>query len=315
MIVDPRARPGSACRHLFGPVPSRRLGLSLGVDLVPLKTCSFNCVFCQVGRSARTILDRREYVPVDEVLAEFGTWLAEGGTADTLTLSGSGEPTLHSRFGEVLEGLGQKSDIRRALLTNSSLLHIPQVRSSAALADIVKVSLSAWDDASFEAVNRPHPDLRFGTVVDSLRSFRGEFSGELWLEVFVLSGVNSSEEAMTKIADLASRFTPDRIHLNTVVRPPAEDSATPVAMSLLAEFTRLFTPCAEVIAGHRIDSTERCGPSGERIVAMLRRRPCTVADVTDAFGLCPGEAARYLSELVARGEIREDRREDSVYYC
>ena len=238
----------SEFHHLFGPVPSRRLGRSLGIDLVPLKTCSFDCVFCQAGHTTCHTLERKEYVSVREVLDEFDAWLAAGGAADFVTLSGSGEPTLHSRFGDVLEAVGARCDARRALLSNGSLFHLPEVRAGAAHADLVKVSLSAWDEATLAAVNRPHAGLTIEAIVSGLTAFRTEFSGELWLEVFVLAGVNDSPEGIRQIAGVAKSIRPDRVHLNTVVRKPAERSARSVSAATLEAIADLFTPRADVIA-------------------------------------------------------------------
>jgi wyosine [tRNA(Phe)-imidazoG37] synthetase (radical SAM superfamily) len=152
-------------RYLFGPVPSRRLGRSLGVDLTPRKTCTFDCVFCQLGRTTHKTMTRKEYVPVHAVLAELGAWIKENGKADYVTLSGSGEPTLHSDFGEVLQFIRSRSSIPAVLLTNGTLLHLPEVQEAASYAHVVKVSLSAWDQASFGWVNRPHPELSFSRVI------------------------------------------------------------------------------------------------------------------------------------------------------
>ena len=234
-------------RYLFGPVLSRRLGRSLGVNLVPCKTCSFDCIFCQAGNTTNLTLERREYVPILDVIAELDLWLKNCGTADYITLSGLGEPTLHSRFGDILEAVHEKCSIKAALLTNSSLLYIPEVRRAAAKADMVKVSLSAWDQPSFEDINRPHPQLTFQRVLDGIREFRAEFTGELWLEVFVLFRVNANESAMEKIARLVSTIHPNRIHLNTVARPPAEHYAIPVSEASLEKFAYLFKPAAEII--------------------------------------------------------------------
>lgn len=228
-------------------MPSRRLGRSLGIDLVPLKTCSFDCLFCQAGLTSSRTLERREYAPVLEVIAEIDAWLSSGGTADYITLSGSGEPTLHSRFGDVLDAVRERCSIETALLTNSSLLYLPEVRSAACKADLVKVSLSAWNQGSFEDINRPHPDLEFKNIVEGLRSLRGEFSGKLWMEVFVLAGMNDRAESVQKIAALADNICPDRIHLNTVARPPAEETAVRVPANVLERFASLFNPRAEVI--------------------------------------------------------------------
>jgi len=125
-------------RHLFGPVPSRRLGRSLGVDLTPFKTCTLDCIFCQLGHTTNKTLDRKEYVPVVAVEAELETWIKEGGKADYITLSGSGEPTLHTRFGEVLQFVRDQTAIPTALLSNGTLFWLPEVREAARHADIVK---------------------------------------------------------------------------------------------------------------------------------------------------------------------------------
>lgn len=235
-------------RYLFGPVPSRRLGRSLGIDLVPSKTCTENCVFCQVGPTPATTLERREYVPVADVLAEFRAWHAGGGTADAVTLSGAGEPTLHARFGDVLDGIGALCPVRRVLLSNGTLLHVPAVREGARRADVVKVSLSAWDEASFRVVNRPHGDLHFDVVLAGMVAFRAMFDGVLWLEVFALAGLNDNEEAMRRIAALAAPLRPDHVHLNTVVRRPAEPTARAVPVGTLESLRGLFEPVAEVVA-------------------------------------------------------------------
>ncbi len=146
-------------KYLFGPVPSRRFGRSLGVDLIPYKTCSMNCVFCQLGRTSKTTVTRKEYVSTDLVKEELKYWLKTNKNADYITLSGSGEPTLHTRFGEILEFIRTNTNIPAVLLTNSTMLYLPEVREAAALADIVKISLSAWDQASLRRVNRPYPQI------------------------------------------------------------------------------------------------------------------------------------------------------------
>jgi len=301
-------------RHLFGPVPSRRLGRSLGVDLVPFKTCTFDCPFCQLGRTTDKTLSRREYVPVSEVVAEFEAWLQAGGDADAVTLSGSGEPTLHSRFGEVLDAVGRRSAIRRVLLTNGSLLHRADVRRGAASADVVKASLSAWDRASFEAVNRPHPGLDFAKVVDGIRRFRAEFTGELRLEVFVLAGVNNRPESMAKIAALVAGIRADRVELNTIVRPPADPEAQGVSPQVLGTLAGLFDPPAEVIPEFTPGSFRDWSAQEEEILAMLARRPCSARDVAAGFGLHPNEAAKFLGKLERSGECRRETRGDTVYF-
>jgi len=312
--VSTTSSPRRPYRHIFGPVPSRRLGRSLGVDLVALKTCSFNCVFCQVGRTPRTTLERAEYVPVDDVLEEVRDWLDTGGSADVITLSGSGEPTLHARFGEVLAGIRALTDIPTVLLTNGSLLLLREVREGAANASIVKASLSAWDQVSFEAVNRPDRGLRFEDVAAGLRQFRAEFEGELWLEVFALAGINADEDGMRRIAGMVRDIRPDRVHLNTVVRPPAEAAAVPVSVALLERFAGLFTPRAEVIAAFKPDSELEWQAAEQDVLGLLTRRPCTAGDASGSLGIPLERVRRIFDRLAVSGEIVAERRGDGQYY-
>ena len=165
-----------ARRHLFGPLASRRLGRSLGIDLTPGKVCSFDCVYCQLGRTRNRTLVRRAWVPLREVLAELDDWFERDGRADFVTLSGSGEPTLHPGFGDVIRHAGTASVVPVALLTNGSLLWDPEVRRGAAAADLVKVTFSSWDQSSYERIHRADPGLRFEEVLEGQRMLsRPEF--------------------------------------------------------------------------------------------------------------------------------------------
>ena len=301
-------------KYLFGPVPSRRFRRSLGVDLTPYKTCSLDCVFCQLGRTVKKTISREEYVPIEEVLLELGEWLESGGQADYITLSGSGEPTLHSRFGDVLEFVRKKSTIPAALLTNATLLSIPEVREAARIANVVKVSLSAWDQASFEWMNRPHPELVFEEVVQGQKAFREMFKGSLWMEVFIVRGINSSPKDVEKIARFAREIRPDRIHLNTVVRPPAESFATAPSRTQLEELCPLFHPKAEVIAEFDSSLTTNVKVNEDMIFTMLQRRPCTAQDIAEIFGLHINEVSKYLGKLLRKDLIRARRNEEGVYY-
>jgi len=301
-------------RHLFGPVPSRRFGRSLGVDLTPYKTCSLDCVFCQLGRTMQKTIVRKEYVPTDLVLTELAGWLKAGGRADYITLSGSGEPTLHSRFGDILAFVREKSSISSVVLTNGTMLHLPEVREAAALADVVKISLSAWDDDSFEWVNRPHPQLRFAQLVEGERTFRREFRGELWMEVFLVGGMNSTPRDVRKIASLAKEIQPDRIQLNTSVRPPAEEFVTPLSRGQMEELAGLFQPAAEIIGEFSTTHEEPVKVKEDEIFSMIERRPCTAEQIADVFGMHINEVSKYLGKLVRTDRVRSERRRSAVYY-
>lgn len=302
-------------RHVFGPVPSRRFGRSLGVDLTPLKTCSFNCVFCQLGPTPQTTVERREYVPVQTVKDEILRWRDAGGTADYATLSGSGEPTLHSGFGEVLRFLKAELPCPAVLLTNGSLLYLPEVRAAAGQADVAKLSLSAWDDDSFRRINRPHPDLDFHRSVAGMRAFRQGFAGRIWLEVFLIAGLNDAPNQVERIAALAAAIGSDKIHLNTAVRPPAEASVQPVDRDRLAELAELFRPRAEVIADFSARPGSGVAANETALLDMLRRRPCTARQIADVFGMHLNEVAKYTGHLLKTGQIQALQRGGETFFA
>ncbi len=291
-------------RHVFGPVPSRRLGRSLGVDLVPFKTCCYDCVFCQLGRTTCQTVQRREWVDVDAVLAEVAARLAEGAQPDWITLSGSGEPTLHSGLGRVLRGIRERSDVPVAVLTHGGLLGDPGVQADLATADLVVPSLDGGDPSTFQALNRPHPDLSFEAVTEGLVSFRRSFRGRLWLEVMLVRGVNDTPEAVQAIARIARRVAPDRIQVNTVVRPPADPGTLRVEDAVLEELLPLLGPDAEIIVP---PAPFRPGTPGASIdadvVELLRRRPCTAPDVAAGLGLHPVEVGKHLAPLLSAGYV------------
>jgi len=301
-------------QYIFGPVPSRRFGRSLGVDLLVPKTCSLDCVFCQLGRSRKKAIERREYVPTKKVIDELGQWLSSGVEADVITLSGSGEPTLHSRFGEVIEYLRSKSNVPVVLLTNGTMLHLPEVREGAALANVVKVSLSAWDQASYELINRPHDDLAFENLVEGERKFREVFKGELFLEVFLVRGINSAPEDVKRIAELARVIRPDRVQLNTAVRPPAENFVEPLSRDELELLAQLFDPPAEIIAEFGGKQARNIKANEQAILSMLERRPCTAEEIAEVFDMNLNEVSKYLGILMGQNLIQPEKRHSLVYY-
>lgn len=308
------SRPQANYRHLFGPVPSRRLGRSLGVDLVPFKTCSYDCLFCQLGPTTCKTVTRREYVPVADIMAELDAWLDAGGQADYITLSGSGEPTLNTAFGQVIDFVRGRTNIPVALLTNASLLSDPAVRGAAARAHVLKVSLSAPDANLYARINRPHVACSFDALLTGLRQAREAATGQIWLEVFLLRGINDQPDEVARIAELARVIEPDKIHLNTVVRPAREAAARPVPERQLQDLARLFTPEAEVIADYSGGLSARIQATEEGIEEMLKRRPCTPEQIGQVFGLHANEVSKYLGQLIRTGRVRSRQLRDAVYY-
>ena len=301
-------------RHLFGPVPSRRLGRSLGIDLTPFKTCSYDCIFCQLGRTTNKTCERQEYVPVQEVIEELAAWFQSGAEADFITLAGSGEPTINSGFGRVIDYIHSVSKIPVALLTNGSLLFHPEVCQQATKADLVKVSMSVFDQASLEQINRPADGIAFEAMIAGQQAFRTRFKGKLWVEVFLIQDMNTSPEAIARIAQLVKSLHADKVQLNTAVRPPCESYVQAVGKKSLDELAEYFTPKAEVIAEFSSDTSARIKATENDILATLERRPCTLDQLCAVFGLHRNEASKYIGKLLRTGHIVEQRKADQVYY-
>jgi wyosine [tRNA(Phe)-imidazoG37] synthetase (radical SAM superfamily) len=299
--------------YIFGPVPSRRLGRSLGIDLVPFKVCTYDCIYCQLGRTTRKTMQRREWVPMDKVIEELKTKLDTN--PDYITLSGSGEPTLYSRLGELIAAIHRITDIPVAVLTNGSLLWQEEVRSQLLQAQLIVPSLDAGDSMIFEAVNRPHPEISFGRMVDGLKRLRKEFRGEYWLEVFISGGYTGICAEVEKIAKYAKDIGPDRIQLNTVTRPPAEEYAFKVSRQQLEEYAKIFDPVAEVIADfHGTHSAPDFSAARESVTQLLQRRPCTLDDIANGLGIHRNEAVKHIEELLARNETETVISGGKTYY-
>jgi len=300
--------------YLFGPVPSRRFGSSLGVDLTPIKTCSLDCIFCQLGHTPEKTITRREYVPTEEVLSELSHWHQEGGETDYITLSGSGEPTLHSRFGEVLRFIRDSLPFPSVLLSNGTFFGCPEVREAAQAADIVKLSLSAWDNESFQQVNRPHEGIDLDQMIEGMCTFRKAYTGKIWLEVFLIPDLNTSPDAIRQIARLARSIKPDAIHLNTAVRPPADASVQAMTREAMERIAPQFQPPATIIAGFPKHSGIQIEANEDRILNMLRRRPCTARQIAEAFAMHINEVSKYTGALLRSHQIASDIRNQETYF-
>jgi wyosine [tRNA(Phe)-imidazoG37] synthetase (radical SAM superfamily) len=302
-------------RYVFGPVPSRRLGRSLGVDLVPFKTCTYDCIYCQLGRTTVKTRKRISYVPDAVLIEEVRRKLSEKQKIDYITLSGSGEPTLHSHLSPLIRGIKDITDIPVAVLTNGSLLWDEDVRAGIHKADLVIPSLDAGDSACFMRVNRPVTDIDFETMIDGLRRFRRTFRGAFWLEVFLLNRITATEEHVRKMAEHVRSIGPDKVQLNTVVRPPAEKDALSVPQRRMSQFAKLFEPEAEVIADYP-DAPVTDGFTGSRedIVRLLKRRPCTVEDIAAGLSIHRNEAIKQLEHLSADNILSIMENEKGVFY-
>jgi len=311
--------------YLFGPVNSRRLGRSLGIDLTPGKVCNFNCIYCEVGQKNRLTCERKEYVPTDAVIREIDEYLA--GTEvlpDVFTVTGSGEPTLHSGIGRIIRHLKSCTDIPVVVLTNSSLFYLPEVRNDLLAADIVVPSLDAARQESFEKINRPiHCSFQLEGIIAGLEDFSREYDGEMWLEVLLAKGINDSPEDIAAIRDAVARIRPQRIQLNTVARPPMETFAEPVDQQRIEEAAeelgRGYAGLIEVLptfsegmikmpAGVQLPADE------DGVLEMLRRRPCTRTEIGEVLKLDRHETDRIIAKLQQGGRVRETTHNGKLFY-
>jgi wyosine [tRNA(Phe)-imidazoG37] synthetase (radical SAM superfamily) len=304
-------------QYVYGPVPSRRLGRSLGVDLVPFKTCTYDCVYCQLGRTTNKTIERRKYIAIDKILAELEQKLAAKNTPDYITVSGSGEPTLNSGIGDLIGKIKDLTDIPVAVLTNGSLLWMREVQDALMAADLILPSLDAGDENLFEYVNRPHRSISFDQMVDGIASFTRRFHGEVRLEVLLLGGVTGIPAEVEKIASIIRRIEPARVQLNTVSRPPAKEFAFPVDLDQLERFLQFFPGPVEVISENKTGKFQLAQAptiTDADISALLRRRPCTVQDVSAGLRVNANEVAKRLHALSQQGVVTIVRKNDVAFY-
>ena len=306
-----------AYRYLFGPVPSRRLGRSLGIDLVPQKTCTFDCAYCECGRTTVLTLERREYVPTDRVIAELDDCLAKAPDIDYVTFAGSGEPTLHSGIGDIISFIKDRYPrYRVAVLTNGALFVDPDVRAALMRADLVVPSLDAVSEDIFRDINRPSPGITAGQVVAGLIAFSREFPGVIWLEVFIVPGKNDTDEELLRLRDAVAAIAPDRVQVNTLDRPGTDIRVRRASPRTLERARTIIGGNAEVIGAASCEpaTAPEMRDVADMLLATLRRRPCTVADLSRISGLRPAEVTKHLRVLEEKGAVEPVREQRGVFY-
>ncbi|HNV38823.1 MAG TPA: radical SAM protein [Methanoculleus sp.] len=306
-----------AYRYLFGPVPSRRLGRSLGIDLVPQKTCTFDCAYCECGRTTVLTLERREYVPTDRVIAEIDDCLAKAPDIDYVTFAGSGEPTLHSGIGDIISFIKDRYPrYRVAVLTNGALFVDPDVRAALMRADLVVPSLDAVSEDIFRDINRPSPGITAGQVVAGLVAFSREFPGVIWLEVFIVPGKNDTDEELLRLRDAVAVIAPDRVQVNTLDRPGTDIRVRRASPRTLERARTIIGGNAEVIGAASCEpaTAPEMRDVADMLLATLRRRPCTVADLSRISGLRPAEVTKHLRILEEKGAVEPVREQRGVFY-
>ncbi len=300
--------------HVFGPVPSRRLGLSLGVDLIPAKTCSFDCLYCQVGRTTNVTIEPEALVSSEEVAKEVEEKLIKN-VPDAITLAGSGEPTLHSGIDQVIASIKEITKIKVAILTNGSLLWRDDIRQRVLGADILLPTLTSAFDATFREIHRPHSGLEHARIVDGLEKLRQDFKGQMFLEVVLLAGINDTEEELKGLKSLIERIGPDRIQLNTIVRPPADSRAISLDIKKMEEIMVFFGEKAEIVAEPRLKGrvTEK-DSLVSRFLEMVKRRPLKPDDIANVLNLSLEEVEDLVKGLLIKGQIHKQEHSGNIYY-
>jgi wyosine [tRNA(Phe)-imidazoG37] synthetase (radical SAM superfamily) len=305
-------------QFIFGPVPSRRLGMSLGVDLVPRKVCSLDCVYCEVGTTTKLTTERKEYVPYEKVIKELTDHLEHNPAPDFITLSGYGEPTLNSRTGDVINFVKLNyPDLQVAVLTNGTLLSDKKVRDELMNADLVLPSIDAATDKGFKKINRPEKHLKVQNHIDGLINFSQEFKGKIWLEIFILPEYNDDDLEIASLKKAVEAINPDQLQLNTLDRPGAIEDLRPATPEELEEIknkldfqkTKIVT-----IAPLRKDNKAYRNDTENAILDTISRRPCTTADLKNILGIHINEINKYLEVLESNDKITTEFGERGIFY-
>lgn len=307
--------------HLFGPVISRRLGVSLGIDLVPYKYCPLNCVYCEVQNTTHLETDRQEFFPLDELCQELSAYLRSSPKLDHITFSGAGEPTLYSRIGELVGFIKSNfPQYKLALLTNGVLLDDPKLRQDILPCDIILPSLDAASEEVFQKLNRPKAGLTAAELVHSLEKLRQSYTGKLWLEVFIIPGLNDGEEELYLLRDAIGRIKPDLVQLNSLDRPGAEDWVQASDADTLSRIKDLFSETLELPVEiiSRVEYRKYDQPvdneAKEVVKSLLLRRPCTAEDMASILNLHINEITKILRQFSAEGLVKSHREIRGVFF-
>ncbi|MCK4889361.1 MAG: radical SAM protein, partial [Candidatus Aminicenantes bacterium] len=296
-------------KHLFGPVPSRRLGISLGIDIIPFKTCTLDCLYCECGRTTDHTAERRSFFSTKDLMSEFNEFLKTGDYLDYITFSGSGEPTLNSDIGHLIKEIKEMTRTPVAVITNGTLLHLPEVQKDLLSSDLILPSLDAVSEDVFRKINKPAPGITAEKVINGLKSFSREYKGEIWLEVFISRGINDSEGELEKIREVIEQIMPSKVQLNSLDRPPAYSEAEPAGHDLLGLIVEKWNGLpVEIIK--RVKRREEI-PSFSKnlesnILNTIVRRPLTIEDLIILTGKNRLEILKYIDVLEKEKQIRTE---------
>lgn len=308
-------------QYIFGPVLSRRLGISLGMDIIPFKTCSMDCVYCECGPTTNLSLERKEYIPAEKILAELDDYLAKKPELNYITFSGGGEPTLNSGIGKIVRHIKTKyPQYKICLLTNSFALGNDDLINDLRDIDMVVPSLDASNETEFKKINRPPPELKLASIVESLTKFRQASKAAFWLELFIVPGVNDSDRSIKRFAQIISKIKPDKVQLNSLDRPPAVSWVQSVPEETIERFKKALIEICQVevigkvvykkpdIAQGKIDELD------QKIVKLITKRPCTLEDITFALKADDKTITAELKSLESKKLIYSEERKRGRFY-
>ena len=294
---------------VYGPVPSRRLGQSLGVDPILFKTCNYNCIYCQLGRTTPLTNERKEHVPCDEILAELRRAISGLGSGDVdyITIVGEGEPLLYSQLGRLIRDAKELTNLPLAVITNGSLMSLQEVRGDLIEADVVIPSLDAADQETFRRINRPWPTLKIEDIIDGMVAFRQQSRAKLWIEVMLIQDLNDTEEVLQRLAQAVRQIEPDEVHLNLPVRPPAESWVEGTDEDGLIRAMTILGQVAKVVPPEGGDLVLREDiPPLEAVLEIIPRHPLRERDLIAALeSTSPKQVAAALASLAEHPDARK----------
>jgi wyosine [tRNA(Phe)-imidazoG37] synthetase (radical SAM superfamily) len=303
-------------KYIFGPIPSRRFGLSLGVDLVPFKTCSFNCIYCECGRTTNLTLERKEYIDVTDIINELKDFLSNKPEIDFITITGSGEPTLNSGIGRLATFLKTNfGGYKTALLTNGTLLHDSEVVESVKTIDVIKVTLNAVDDPTLCKINKPAESVTMGKIIEGIISLRKNFTNKIWIELFIIPGINDDDDKLLDLKIELIKINPDVVHLNSLDRPGAFQNAVPADHDTLLRVKKILEPLpVEIISKVKNNVSKESDNAEDFILSIIKRRPSTVEDIVISSGLSKKEIEVQINKLKEDHKIIEKKMDRGIFY-
>lgn len=265
-------------KYIFGPIPSRRMGLSVGISPIPKKYCNYSCTYCQIGRTHNLTNKREEFFKLEDIVDEFKQYLKEYKEFDVVTVCGEGEPTLYLRLGELISELKKLTDKPVAVITNSALMYDPEVREDLKKADIVLPSLDAYNEDMFRKINRSVRSIKIEDIIEGLRIFSKEYTGQLWVEIMIMKDFNDTIKDFQEYKKILDTLTYDRLYINSPVRPPAEDYVKQPSKEMLAEAEHILGGSSiEEFAAQSFHSEVK--DDYEAILSIIKRHPMNQFEV------------------------------------